>query len=91
MSGQGACRPEHAVFRVQLGRERPPRQTGVHPVFGEPGRELAVAVEGESETGVADDVVDRAEAVVGPTDRNVEEGVVTVAVEVRGAQLEHAL
>lgn len=75
MLGDVAGGPAHAVFGVKLCRECPPGQTVVHPVLGEPGGELAVAVETESQTSVADDVVDRTEPVVGAAGRHVEDRV----------------
>ena len=72
-------------------REGPPRQAGVQAVLREPGRELAVPVEPETEERVAHDVMYGTEAVVRSTHRDIEERVVTIAVEVRGTQLEQSV
>jgi len=48
-----------------------------------------MSVESESESGVTHDVVDGAKAVIGAANRDIEQRMVTIAVEVRGMQLEH--
>jgi hypothetical protein len=60
----------------------------VEPLLVEPGRELPVAVEAQPEPGVAQDVVDGAEAVVGAAHRAVHEGVAPVRVDGDGGHLE---
>ena len=52
---------------------------------------LAVSIEAEPETSVAHEVVDSTQAVVGATDRDIEQGMLTIAVEVRRPELEHPL
>ena len=76
---------------MQLGRQCPASEPGVHPVLGEPGRVLAVGVEVMAEPAVTDDVVHRAESVIGAADCGVQEWMSAVVVTSRRPELEQAL
>jgi hypothetical protein len=60
--------PQDAVLGVEFGRERPSSESAVHPVLGQPGGELPVAIKAETRKHVSDDVVDGPEPAEGTAD-----------------------
>jgi hypothetical protein len=79
------------VLAVELGGERAPGQRAVELFLEPPRRVLAVAIEADAEVRVAENVVHRAEPVVGTTDVAPHDRMGSVALPRHAGHLEHAV